>query len=650
MLFLCMRFAIFLLTALIAQAQIFKLDDYGKLARLSEPRFAPDGESIVLVTSRPDYVDDIWASEVVQVDLKSHRSHSLTPERKTARHPRWSPNGDRLAFLADITGKAQIFVLRMSGGEAKQITSTATGVQSFEWKPDGSAFAYLSPDEPPKRNKYDDAFEVEANDYLMRTSSPPVHLWTVAAEGGQAKRITSGTWSIAAGGVLSWTPAGDRIAFVSQPSPGTRDSDKRTAQTVRLDGSAPQPIPGAADQLCWMQSFSPDGRWISMACPLEGQPKNQTELRIVSSEGSDWKNVTRSVDRNFSRGVWTSDSKAIIAPAADGSFTGLWSFPISEKPQRWNFGKLAVSGQGSVDVSRTGQVAVIATSPSHPAELYLASNPAEEPARVTDLNAEIAGLKLGKTESLFWKSDDGLPLSGVLTFPPDFDSGRKYPLVLLIHGGPWGSSEETFSERAQFFAGHDWVVFEPNYRGSDNAGNRLFSAVYRDHGAGPGRDIMAALADVKKRPYIDTDRIGVSGWSYGGFMTTWLIGHYQGWKAAMAGAAVIDLVDDYNLNDLRLYLRAYGNTLTMPEDLKLMKEQSPMSGMEQMKTPLLMLSDAADVRVPITQSYKLFHALKERNRDVHMVVYPVAGHTPADPYRARDIDKRWAEWFVERLK
>jgi dipeptidyl aminopeptidase/acylaminoacyl peptidase len=238
----------------------------------------------------------------------------------------------------------------------------------------------------------------------------------------------------------------------------------------------------------------------------------------------------------------------------------------------------------------------------------------------------------------------------VLTFLPEFDPARKYPLVLLIHGGPWGSSEETFSERAQFFASHGWVVFEPNYRGSDNAGNRLFSAVYRDHGAGPGRDIMAGLAEVKKRSYIDIDRIGVSGWSYGGFMTTWLIGHYQGWKAAMAGAAVIDLVDDYNLNDLRLYLRAYGNTLTMPEDLKLMKEQSPMSGMEQMKTPLLMLSDAADVRVPITQSYKLFHALKERNRDVRMVVYPVAGHTPADPYRARDIDKRWAEWFVERLK
>ncbi|MEO8028374.1 MAG: prolyl oligopeptidase family serine peptidase, partial [Bryobacteraceae bacterium] len=123
-----------------------------------------------------------------------------------------------------------------------------------------------------------------------------------------------------------------------------------------------------------------------------------------------------------------------------------------------------------------------------------------------------------------------------------------------------------------------------------------------------------------------------------------------GWKAAMAGAAVIDLVDDYNLNDLRLYLRAYGDTLTQPKDLELMKEQSPGTYVDAMKTPLLMISDTGDVRVPVTQSYKLFNALKERGRDVRMVLYPVPGHFPADPYRSRDIDKRWAEWFEQRLK
>jgi dipeptidyl aminopeptidase/acylaminoacyl peptidase len=209
---------------------------------------------------------------------------------------------------------------------------------------------------------------------------------------------------------------------------------------------------------------------------------------------------------------------------------------------------------------------------------------------------------------------------------------------------------KTFSARNQLLAGKGFIVFEPNYRGSDNYGNALYSAVYRDHGAGPGRDVMAGLALLKKRAYVDTTRIGVSGWSYGGYMTTWLIGHFGGWKAAMAGAAVIDLVDDYNLNDLSLFIRAYGETLTFPADLALMKEQSPMTYVDNMKTPLLLLSDAGDVRVPVTQSYKLFNALKERGRDVRMKLWPVPGHFPADPYRARDIDREWAEYFVQRLR
>jgi dipeptidyl aminopeptidase/acylaminoacyl peptidase len=200
------------------------------------------------------------------------------------------------------------------------------------------------------------------------------------------------------------------------------------------------------------------------------------------------------------------------------------------------------------------------------------------------------------------------------------------------------------------FAARGWIIFEPNYRGSDNAGNALYSAVYRDHGAGPGRDVMLGLAELKKRPYVDVSRIGVSGWSYGGYMTAWLIGHYQGWKAAMAGAAVIDLSDDYNLNDLRLYTRAFSDTLSTPKDLALIKEQSPITYVDQMKTPLLMISDTRDMRVPVTQSYKLFHALQERGQEVKMRLYPVAGHVPADPYRSRDVDRHWADWFSEQFK
>jgi dipeptidyl aminopeptidase/acylaminoacyl peptidase len=371
---------------------------------------------------------------------------------------------------------------------------------------------------------------------------------------------------------------------------------------------------------------------------------------ILPAGGGEFTRITKSIDRNFSRAVWTPDSKSLVSTAPDGSGTGLWTLPIDGTATRWQTGRVSPAGQGDVAVMRDGRVAFIGAQPDRPAELYLLNAPKSAPVRLTNFHAQIAAMKLGRIEWMSWKSDDNLPLSGTATFPPDFDPAKKYPLLLNIHGGPWGSSRETFSERSQMFASRGWIIFEPNYRGSDNAGNALYSAVYRDHGAGPGRDVMLGVEELKRRPYVDVTRIGVSGWSYGGYMTTWLIGHYQGWKAAMAGAAVIDLFDDYNLNDLRLFTRAFSDTLTSEKDLDLMKEQSPLTYVDQMRTPLLMISDARDMRVPVTQSYELLNGLRERGQDVRLRLYPVGGHVPADPYRARDVDHRWAEWFSERLK
>jgi dipeptidyl aminopeptidase/acylaminoacyl peptidase len=641
------RIGLILLAASACAAQTFGLGDYGKIARLADPQVSPDGRSAVVVVSYPNYVDDHYDAELVRVALPSGAARELTHQRKTVHAPRWSGAGDRLAFLAETGGQSQIFVLASDGGEAAQITHTSTGVQAFEWSPDGRTFVYISPDEAPKREKYDDAFEADANDYLVRAGTQPSHLWTVPSAGGAATRLTSGHWSVS-GTNFSWSPAGDRIIFISQPSSGTRDSDKRTMMSVRVAGGEPAPVAGIEGRKCWQASFSPDGKWLEIVCPIDGHVKNQMELLLMPASGGEFKHLSTAIDRNFFRGLWTADSKSLIASASDGTGSGLWAIALDGTSKRRQLGKVSISGQ--VDVSSDGQVVFVGTEAQRPPELYLLKGSDTGPVRLTNFQSEIAAMKLGKMESIFWKSDDGLPLSGVLTFPPDFDPSRKYPLVLDIHGGPWGSSRELFAARPQMFAAHGWIVFEPNYRGSDNAGNALFAAVYRDHGAGPGRDVMAGLAELKKRPYIDVSRLGVSGWSYGGYMTTWLIGHYQGWKAAMAGAAVIDLVDDYNLNDLRLFTRAFSDTLTSPRDLALMKEQSPITYVDQMKTPLLMLSDTGDMRVPVTQSYKLFHALRERGQEVRMVLYPVPGHFPADPYRIRDIDRRWAEWFSERLQ
>lgn len=637
-------FAAFVAAAAPAHAQ-FTLEHYAKVARVSDLRVAPQGDRAVFTLARPNYEANTWESDLVQLDL---RTRALTPltHRKTAATPRWSPSGDRLAFLASVEGRTQLFVLAMAGGEARQVTRAPNGVITYEWKPDGSAFAYTSVESGPERGKYDDAFEVDQNDYLTTAAPRPTHPWVISAAGGEARKIASGAWSIPSLTALAWSADGQRLVFTRMPGPGTRNWERREMAVVDVATGAVSPVRGATERRCGLAWRSPDGTQMVTSCPVDGHEKNQVELLALPFGGGTPKRLTVPIDRSFSRGVWRSDSKGVVASAPDGPISGLWEIPLEGSPRKLPLGRVAVS---DLDLAPDGTIIFIGTESVRPAEIYALRPGASAPERLTEIHAEVAALTLGRVESFSWKNE-GLPLDGVLTLPPNFDPSRKYPLVLNIHGGPWGSSREVFSTRSQLIAGKGFIVFEPNYRGSDNNGNALWSAVYRDHGDGPGRDVMAGLAILKSRPYVDTTRIGVSGWSYGGYMTTWLIGHYTGWKAAMAGAAVIDLVDDYNLNDLSLFIRAYGETLTMPADLALMKAQSPFTYLDKMTTPLLLLSNTGDVRVPVTQSYKLFIALRERGRDVRMKLWPVPGHFPADPWRARDIDREWAAWFVERLR
>ena len=628
------------------ESQTFTLEHYAKVARVTDVRVAPQGDRVVMVVAWPNYESNAWESEVVQVDLQSRTQRTLT-QRKTAASPRWSPSGDRIAFLSQVEGKAQLFVMPVPGGDARQVTLSPTGVGTFAWKPDGSSFAFTAAAAPEARERFDDAFEVNANDYLTLASPRQVHLWTVSADGGVAKVLARGEWSVPGlFSTLAWSADGRTITFTKQDGAGTRDWEKRALAVADVASGAVTTIRGIESRHCGAGWYSPDGGHLLLSCPVDGHVKNQSELLVLPATGGEARRLTASLDRNFARGVWSADSRVIVANAPDGTASGLWEIPLAGTPRRRDVGRIGV---GELDVAKDGSVVFIGTEARRPPELYLLRPGSSAPDRLTDLHIAVASLSLGSVEAMHWKSDDGLPLSGILTLPPGFDPARRYPLLLNIHGGPWGSSRETFSARSQLLAGKGFIVFEPNYRGSDNHGNALYSAVYRDHGAGPGRDVMAGLALLKKRAYVDTTRIGVSGWSYGGYMTTWLMGHYGGWKAAMAGAAVIDLVDDYNLNDLSLFIRAYGETLTFPADLALMKEQSPMTYVDNMKTPLLLLSNTGDVRVPVTQSYKLFNALRERGQEVRMKLWPVPGHFPADPYRARDIDREWAEYFVQRL-
>lgn len=347
------------------------------------------------------------------------------------------------------------------------------------------------------------------------------------------------------------------------------------------------------------------------------------------------------------------DGNSLLVGGHDGTQTSMWLQPLTGSAKKLALGDISPSWLFWVDafVGSRGDIAFTGSTPTQPSELYYMASASDKPRRLTDFNHAIAALALGKAEKFGWKGPDGFQEDGILYYPPDFQKERKYPLVLIIHGGPTASSTTQFSFLPQLMVSHGYVVFSPNYRGSDNLGNAYQRAIWNDAGEGPGRDVMAGIDAVKKLGFVDESKIGVTGWSYGGYMTSWLIGHYQIWKAAMAGAPVTDLYDEYNLSDGNVSDR-YGlkGSPYVGDNLKDYRAQSPITYASQMKTPTLIMHDTGDARVTVTQGYSLYHALKDNGVPVKFIAYPVAGHFPGDPVRAMDVDRRWVEWMDQYLK
>jgi len=657
------RFAAITLLALASAfaANRFDLSHYKEMVRVSDPQISPDGKSIVIVVSRPKYEENRHHAQLVLVDAATGADRTLTFDRRGVSAPRWSPSGDRLAYLAlDTAQKPQVFIMPMHGGDSFQVTRSATGVQQYAWRPDGRMIAYAASDEPAKRTgeeKFNDSFEVGNNDYLVTAAPMPTHLWVIGDDGSGARRITSGSWTLpishppsSPASPIAWSPDGKSIAIVKVSGPYSGDGDKSAIQVVDIDSGAVRAVTGRTQHEGY-PTFSPDGSGIIYWYPRDGETKYGNEVNWVKTTGGDGKSITHDVDRNIARSLWMPDGKSLLIGANDATTVSLWIQPQQGPARKLDLGGATPASAFWVDVAvgANGSIAFGGSDPRWPSELYYMASPTSPVKRLTSFNRSIAELDLAKNETIEWQSE-GFRADGVLTYPPDFDKSKKYPLVLLVHGGPRSASKQAFSRQAQLMAAKGWVVFEPNYRGSDNLGNTYQSSINNDAGAGPGRDVMAGVEAIKKRGFVDESRMAVSGWSYGGYMTTWLLGHYQGWKVAVAGAAVTDWLDQYNIGDANVRRgNALGGSPWVADHMKGYIDQSPITYANRIKAPTLILSDTGDYRVPITQSYKLYHVLKDNGVTTQFFAYPTAGHSPSDPVRQRDVDRRWIGWLEKYL-
>ncbi|MGA7746149.1 MAG: prolyl oligopeptidase family serine peptidase [Candidatus Aquilonibacter sp.] len=641
-------------------AAAFDFSDARKVVGAADARISPDGTRVVYVRSKADFENDRTDRQLVLIDVRTHLARQLTWNRKGVSSPVWSPSGNAIAFAA-LDGDAknpqsQIFVLRMDGGDAQQITHAKNGVDGFAWSPDGRRFAYAMQDDDPNPNAsktHFDAFQVEDNDYLHRAATPPEHLWICDADGTHARRLTSGSWSIAnvdpgGGGTLSWSPDSKTIAIEHYPTVFVGDSLAERIELVDAQSGARRAlVPG--ESLQDEPNFAPHGDLVAYARNTGGDFTQGVDLYVTNTAGRRVADLRSQLDRNVNRSAWDARGDALWVATPDGANIALWYWPLRGHITRAGLGAVQPLALGNT--SREGALVFTGSSATHPTEVYLLASPASKPVALTDNNAFVAGAGVARSVAVNWRSTKGdFKEDGVLFYPLHY-KGAKAPLILLIHGGPQGASTLAWSNQAQIFASHGFFVFSPNYRGSTNLGDAYQHAITNDAGDGPGKDVMAGLAAVEREFPIDTSRIGVSGWSYGGYMTSWLIGHYHVWKAAVSGASLDDWLDDYNIafyydTDVPFFEGKPWNPAHTAE----WREQSPIADAPKATTPTLIMGDIGDNNVTITNSFKLYHALKDNGTTVKFIAYPVAGHFPSDPVRAEDVQKHWLDWLEQYLK
>jgi dipeptidyl aminopeptidase/acylaminoacyl peptidase len=609
---------------------------------------SPDGKLVVYTQSHA--VIETEKSEIdTQIFLAaadgSHRTQ-LTRGEKSAAAPEFSPDSRYVYFSSERAGKPNLWRIPVDGGEAETLTDWKGEIGAFHVSPDGKwiAFAGMEPRADEEKAKK------EKRDFRVIDENPKNHsLWIVAAEPDSQGKRTPRRLTNTPDHVtdFDWSPDSAAIAFAHTPTPGADDWTKSDISEVTVPGGAVRPIAatGAAEH---SPRYSPDGRYLAYVRSTDpARWAGIDRIVLLVRQTGESRDLPPTFDERPALLGWAGDSAQLLFTEPRGVANVVYAMPTDGLPKPVYEPRHGTLQAGRLNATGTA-FGFAGESWDEAPEAYVLKIGDSIPQRVSSANLDLPKLPLGETKRVTWKAADGLDIEGLLTYPAGYNAAQKYPLVLVVHGGPTGVFQDSFLARYGLypyatFAARGYAVLRVNPRGSGGYGRTFRFANMNDWGGRDYADLMAGVDRVISMGVADPDRLAVMGWSYGWFMTSWIVTHTHRFKAAAVGAGVTDLWSFTGTSDIPGFLPDYfsGEPWNAFDGYF---NHSPMAFVKGVTTPTLILHGEADVRVPTTQGYEFYNALKRQGVVTKMVVYPRTPHGPREPKFLLDIMQRHVEW------
>ncbi|WP_102261779.1 S9 family peptidase [Mesobacillus jeotgali] len=631
--------------------KFIKAEDLFELKSVTDPHFSPDGKKCVFVQTEMLEKKNDYASNLYIIDIEEGGEPKQWTYGEDRNHsPRWSPDGTKLAFVSNRSGKNQIFVMDAAGGEARQATDFKNGVNGPVWSPDGERIACsvsLKPDEDllekaeeKKDDKKLEPFVAEE----MKYKSDAAGFWDGKYRQTVIVNLADGKAEVVAKGEVDyhlqcWSPDGKSLVLSADESPERDFSFKSDLWLMDIETGNKTKLTNGTGYF-GNAEFSPDGKYLGYTGhEREFENATLTQVMIQELETGNIQCVTENMDilvgdavaADFHQGahspglIWGENSDSFYFLASDQGNTVLYFANLAGEVYPALLDQQHVYGY-TLDRKNQRIIAAI-SNPVLPGELFQLEVTTGEMKQLTSVNEKVLeSVTLSRPEQITFEASDGTPLNGWIMKPAGYEQGKKYPLILEIHGGPHAMYANSYFNEFQVLAAEGYGVLYINPRGSHGYGQQFVNAVRGDYGGGDYQDVMDAVDyALENFDFIDKDRLGVTGGSYGGFMTNWIVGHTDRFKAAVTQRSISNWISFYGVSDIGYYFTEWQIQADL-SNLETLWKHSPIAYVDEINTPLLILHSEKDYRCPIEQAEQLFIALKRQGKKTKFIRFPESNH------------------------